>query len=155
MSSPYEYIFHRNPNFSKLKVFGCLCYPWLGPYTSPKLDPKSKPCVFLGYSLSQSAYLCFEKSTSKIHVSRHVQFVESVFPYNSSSTAPSISSSYVSDWVPPIITVSSTPQQQLALSAPSQHRHADVSPSMGSSLCPLSSSSCTAEALPNTIISYS
>jgi hypothetical protein len=119
MSSPYESIFHRSPNFSKLKVFGCLCYPWLGPYTSHKLDPKSRPCVFLGYSLSQSGYLCFDKSKSKIHVSRHVQFVESVFPYNSSSTTPSISSSYVSDWDPPIITVSSTPQQQLALSAPS------------------------------------
>jgi len=155
MSSPYESIFHRNPNFSKLKVFGCLCYPWLGLYTSHKLDPKSKSCVFLGYSLSQSAYLCFDKSTSKIHVSRHVQFVESVFLYTSSSTAPSISSSYVSDWVPPIIIVSSTPQQQLALPAPSQHRHVDVSSSMGSSLYPLSSSSCTAKALPNTIISSS
>lgn len=119
MSSPYESIFHRSPNFSKLKVFGCLCYPWLGLYTSHKLDPKSKPCVFLGYSLSQSAYLYFYKSTSKIHVSRHIQFVESVFLYTSSFTAPSISSYYVSDWVPPIIIVSSTPQQQLALSAPS------------------------------------
>jgi hypothetical protein len=72
MSSPYESIFNTSPNFSKLKVFGCLCYPWLGPYTSNKLESKSQPCVFLGYSLSQSAYLCFDKSTNKLHVSRHV-----------------------------------------------------------------------------------
>lgn len=52
MSSPYESIFHKSPNFSKLKVFGCLCYPWLSPYTYHKLDSKSQPCVFLGYSLS-------------------------------------------------------------------------------------------------------
>jgi histone deacetylase 1/2 len=86
MSSPYESIFRKGPDFSKLKVFGCLCYSWLGPYASHKLESKSQPCVFLGYTLSQSAYLCFDKSTNKLHVSRHVQFVESVFSYNSYPT---------------------------------------------------------------------
>jgi len=147
MSSPYESIFHKSPNFSKLKVFGCLCYPWLGPYASNKLKSKSQPCVFLGYSLSQSAYLCFAKSTNKLHVSRHVQFVESVFPYNSYPTAPSNLPSPVSDWVPSLISVSSPPPQQLALSAPSSQRHADVSPSMVSSSCP----STTVGAIPSII----
>lgn len=63
--SLYELIFKNTPNYSKLKVFGCLCYPWLQPYSFHKLDPRSKPCVFRGYSLSQSAYLCFEPSPPK------------------------------------------------------------------------------------------
>ena len=29
LSSPFESIFHKMPNYSKPKVFGCLCYPWL------------------------------------------------------------------------------------------------------------------------------
>ena len=140
MSSPFESIFQRSPNFSKLKVFGCLCYPWLGPYTSHKLDSKSKPCVFLGYSLSQSAFLCFDKSTGKIHVSRHFQFVESVFPYQSCSTVPSRPSSSVSNWIPPTITVPSS-SPQLASSAPSLQHQLDASPPMGSSSHPPPSSS--------------
>ena len=37
--------------------------------------------MFVGYSLTQSAYLCLDPSTSKIYTSRHVNFVESVFPF--------------------------------------------------------------------------
>ena len=51
-SSPYEQIFATAPNYSKLKIFGCLCYPWLRPYSAHKLDTRSKPCVFIGYSLT-------------------------------------------------------------------------------------------------------
>ncbi|KAK0603857.1 hypothetical protein LWI29_009441 [Acer saccharum] len=35
-----------------------------------------------GYSLSQSAYHCLDLGTDRIFVSRHVTFVESVFPYS-------------------------------------------------------------------------
>lgn len=48
--SPYHCLFGSPPNYLKLRSFGCLCYPWLKPYTSHKLDPKSKPCIFIGYS---------------------------------------------------------------------------------------------------------
>jgi len=50
--SPYAVIFQHSPNYEKLRSFGCLCYPWLRPYTAHKLDPQSKPCIFLGYSLT-------------------------------------------------------------------------------------------------------
>lgn len=30
--SPWELIFHSSPNYSKLKIFGCGCFPWLKPY---------------------------------------------------------------------------------------------------------------------------
>lgn len=46
-----------------------------------KLDDRSQPCVFLGYSTSQSAYFCLHQPTGRIYVSRHVQFDESKFPF--------------------------------------------------------------------------
>lgn len=107
LSSPYELIFHKSPNYSKIKAFGCLCYLWLHPYTSHKLNPWSKPCVFLRYSLSQNAYLCLKPSTLKIYVSCHVQFVESVFPYTSLHIIlPRPTSTTISTWIPPVLTVS-------------------------------------------------
>ena len=60
LKSPFESLFGDIPNYLKLRVFGCLCYPWLRPYVKHKLEPRSRPCVFLGYSLTQSAYYCFD-----------------------------------------------------------------------------------------------
>ncbi|CAF2200969.1 unnamed protein product, partial [Brassica napus] len=62
-------------------IFGCLCFPWTKPYTSHKLDARSSPCVFLGYSTTQSAYYCLDRKTSRIYTSRHVVFHEYVFPF--------------------------------------------------------------------------
>ncbi|KAM2554344.1 hypothetical protein TB2_018473 [Malus domestica] len=58
--SPWELLFHKPPDYTTLKVFGCRCFPWLKPYTSSKLDLKSKPCVFLGYSLNHKGYRCLD-----------------------------------------------------------------------------------------------
>lgn len=48
--SHFQKLFAKAPNYDKLQPFGCLCFPWLKPYTSTKLQPKSASCVFLGYS---------------------------------------------------------------------------------------------------------
>ena len=55
LGSPFEKLFYKAHDPSKLCVFGCLCldcFPWLHLYSSHKLDPKSSPCVFLSYSLT-------------------------------------------------------------------------------------------------------
>lgn len=103
MDSPHVRLFGVTPNYSKLRVFGCLCYPWLRPYTTNKLQPRSTPCVFFGYSLTQSAYLCFDPSTSRMFVSRHVHFVENQFPFVSLA-APLSSEVEIQEpaWVPSI-----------------------------------------------------
>ncbi|CAA7017241.1 unnamed protein product [Microthlaspi erraticum] len=79
--SLYAKLFDQPPNYLKLRVFGSLCFPWLRPYTNHKLDDRSAACVFVGYSLSQSAYLCLHVATGRVYTSRHVQFVESSFPF--------------------------------------------------------------------------
>ena len=65
LGSSFEKLFHKVPDLSKICVFGCLCFPWLRPYSSHKLDPKSSPFFFLGYSLTQSAFICFDPILKK------------------------------------------------------------------------------------------
>lgn len=60
LDSPFHKLFNQPPNYTKLRTFGCLCFPWLWPYSAHKLDARSVACVFLGYSLTHSAYLCLE-----------------------------------------------------------------------------------------------
>lgn len=79
-------------DYKSLKAFGCNCFPWLKPYTSSKLDPKSKLCIFLRYNLNHKGYLCLHPFTHRLYVSRHVIFDESTFPLH---TLPSSPSKYV------------------------------------------------------------
>jgi len=81
MQSPYQILFNNPPNYNHLHSFGCLCFPWLRPYTTNKLQNRSKPCIFLGYSNYHHTYLCLDHSTNRIYISRHVQFIENSFSY--------------------------------------------------------------------------
>ncbi|KAK1424826.1 hypothetical protein QVD17_20164 [Tagetes erecta] len=110
--SPFEHLFKRSPDFSFLKIFGCRCYPHLRPYNKHKLDFRSIPCIFLGYSTSHHGYRCFDPSTDRIYIARHVRFDENFFPFrpnhNQVPTQPTptpdpYTSSYPTDLpIPPI-----------------------------------------------------
>ncbi|KAL1222307.1 Retrovirus-related Pol polyprotein from transposon RE1 [Cardamine amara subsp. amara] len=90
--TPYELLFHLRPNHLKLRIFGCLCCPWLRPYNSNKLQARSTPCIFLGYSPTQSGYFCYDHENARLYVSRHVQFHETIFPFQTQQNlAPSLS----------------------------------------------------------------
>lgn len=109
--SPYAKFFQKEPNYLKLRIFGCACYPWLRPYAKHKLDLRSLPCIFLGYSLTQSAYLCLHQPTGRIYTSRHVKFDETQFLCKPSSpsappTSDHSSPAYAS---PTIISLPSAP----------------------------------------------
>ena len=98
--SPFQKLFGRSPNYSNFRIFGCACFPWLRPYNNHKLDDRSLQCVFLGYSLTQSAYYCLHIPSGRIYVSRHVQFDESSFPF---STTVAKSSPVNIDASPPLV----------------------------------------------------
>jgi hypothetical protein len=85
---PYHLLFRKMPDYSLLRVFGCLCYPNLSATTPHKLSPRSAACVFLGYPPSQKGYRCLDLSTRKIIISRHVVFDETHFPFAASKPRP-------------------------------------------------------------------
>jgi hypothetical protein len=66
---------------SHLKVFGCITYVHVPDEKRSKLYPKAEKCIFIGYSLEQKTYRCFNPSTQKLQVSRDVVFDEMVSWY--------------------------------------------------------------------------
>lgn len=79
--STFFMLYQKDPDYSFLRVVGCLCFPFMRPYNSNKLDPRSLPCTFLGYSPFHKRYKCLADS-GKMYISRHVVFEETIFPFN-------------------------------------------------------------------------
>lgn len=48
--SPFELLYQTKSDYSCLRIFGCLYYPYTRLYLNSKLDVRSTPYVFLGYS---------------------------------------------------------------------------------------------------------
>lgn len=68
--------------YSIFRTFGARCYPYLKNYATDKFDPRSLPCIFLGYSDKHKGYQCLHQSTSRVYISRHVVFDENHFPFS-------------------------------------------------------------------------
>ncbi|KAG8492721.1 hypothetical protein CXB51_010467 [Gossypium anomalum] len=81
---PYELLHKSLPNYMHLRVFGCRCYPYLRPFNNHKLQFRSKPCVFLGYSPVHKGYKCLY-DIGRMFMSRHVVFDETCFPFAGST----------------------------------------------------------------------
>ncbi|XP_074293743.1 uncharacterized protein LOC141620890 [Silene latifolia] len=79
--TPLHILYHRNPSYSHIRVFGCLCYPLIPSTQINKLQARSLPCVFLGFPDQHRGYKCLDLRTNKIILSRHVRFDESTFPF--------------------------------------------------------------------------
>jgi hypothetical protein len=77
-ASPYFQLYQKEPDYQKLKVFGCKCYPLLRPISLHKLEYRSKPCIFLGYNYA--GYKCLDPISNKVYLSQHVVFDEQNFP---------------------------------------------------------------------------
>ncbi|XP_071700417.1 uncharacterized protein [Rutidosis leptorrhynchoides] len=84
--SPTQLLYHRIPTYDHLRVFGCLCYPLIPSTKINKLQPRSTPCVFLGFPTNHHGYKCYDLSTKKIIISRHVIFDETSLLFASHTT---------------------------------------------------------------------
>jgi hypothetical protein len=105
------------------------------------------PCLFLGYSLHQSAYLCYDLATKRMYVSRPVIFIEDWFPYTLESQIMSNASSWYHLGSSPASTSDHLPIPFQSL-ASSQSSLLSVSPSVSSSSVPSSSRPSTAPVQP-------
>jgi hypothetical protein len=88
-STPYFSLHGTHPLYEHLRVFGCKCYPNLSATAAHKLAPRSALCVFLGYSLHHKGYICLDRHTNHVIISRHVVFEESSFPFSEDPAPPS------------------------------------------------------------------
>lgn len=87
--SPYAKLFRQPPNYLKLRIFGCMCFRWVRSYTTYKLENQSVSCVFVGYSLTQNAYLCMDTATGHLYTSRPISRIDFLLCSNSPDTNPS------------------------------------------------------------------
>uniref|UniRef100_A0A2N9J2F8 Integrase catalytic domain-containing protein n=1 Tax=Fagus sylvatica TaxID=28930 RepID=A0A2N9J2F8_FAGSY len=62
-TTPYERLFGTAPNYSLLKVFGCVCFVLLQPHERTKLQPRSQLCCFLGYGLEEKGLILYQISS--------------------------------------------------------------------------------------------
>lgn len=81
MDTPFCKLFGKSPDYSILKIFECRCFPYLRNYVSQKLQPRSLPCMFIGYSPLHKGYRCLHPSTQRVYISRLIVFDELFLPY--------------------------------------------------------------------------
>jgi hypothetical protein len=85
--TPIHKLLGNNPDYSKLRVFGCTCWPNLRAYNDKKLSIRTSKCVFIGYNSSHKGYKCLDQSTWRIYISRDVVFDENIFPFEDSKAS--------------------------------------------------------------------
>ncbi|PKU70484.1 Retrovirus-related Pol polyprotein from transposon TNT 1-94 [Dendrobium catenatum] len=137
-NTPFQQLYNHPPAYSHMKIFRCLCYPWLRPYVHSKLTPLSRPCIFIGYALNQKGYRCMDIATRKVYTSRHVVFNESVFPFQQNQFTHTTGDTHKHNFVPPLLLVPSTllhntqPYNRTSYNSP-QPIHAEPTPEHSSS----------------------
>lgn len=79
--TPYEIVWNQTPEYSHMKVFGCLVYFKNTNMKGDKFEEKGKPGVFLGYPTGTKGYKVYDIENKRITVSRDVLFCEESFPF--------------------------------------------------------------------------
>lgn len=65
-NSPSEVLMHKPPDYSRLRIIGCLCYAAIK--TSDKLAPRALKCILLGYSYAKKAYKLYDLDNNKTNI---------------------------------------------------------------------------------------
>ncbi|KAA3482658.1 Retrovirus-related Pol polyprotein from transposon TNT 1-94 [Gossypium australe] len=97
--SPFKVLHDQDPIYDHLRVFECCCFLYLCPFLFHKLDFRSQPCIFLGYSSQHKGYQCLTPDR-KVILSLHVMFDENHFPFPKTVSGSSSSRPCVSIYVP-------------------------------------------------------
>ncbi|GKA44849.1 ribonuclease H-like domain-containing protein [Tanacetum coccineum] len=92
---PFTRLFGAQPDYSVLRVFGCLCYSHID--TNHKLGPRATPSIFLRHVANHFGYHYLDLNTNKIVISCHVTFDETVFPFPSTKSITTPSYDFLDD----------------------------------------------------------
>jgi hypothetical protein len=57
---PFEHLCGKTPDYSIIRLFGCVCYVLFAPHERTKLIAQSVECVFLSYSAEHKGYCCWD-----------------------------------------------------------------------------------------------
>ncbi|MCO5596583.1 hypothetical protein L7F22_050648 [Adiantum nelumboides] len=79
--TPKEKFTGKKPNVSHFKLFGCIAYVHLPDELRTKLDLKAERCFFIGYSVEQKGYKCYNPVTRQVSMRRDVVFDEMAIWY--------------------------------------------------------------------------
>ena len=66
----------KDVSYRHMKVFGCLAYVHVAKDKYKKLDPKTRPCIFLGYGDDEFSYRQWNLEEKKVIRSRDIVFME-------------------------------------------------------------------------------
>lgn len=83
---PYELLYNKSPDYTSLRIFGCLCYTADVSSAADKFNPRGLKCIFLGYPFGKKDYRVMHLESKKCYTSRDVIFVENVFPFHTIQT---------------------------------------------------------------------
>jgi hypothetical protein len=72
--SSFEFLYEKLPDYSSLRVFGCVCFVSLPSYKRNELEPQSQLCYFLSYGISQKGFRCYDPISRRLRISHHVEF---------------------------------------------------------------------------------
>ena len=140
--SPTHVLYHKAPTYTHLRVFGCLCFPLFPSSTIHKLQARSTPCVFLGYPSDHRGYKCYDISSRKIFVARHVVFDEAKFPFSQVHKPVPNTYSFLDTPVDPFLL------HQISTAAPSRPPSPAVHSASPGSVGPQPAASPTASPIP-------
>lgn len=127
--SPYEVLFKRRPDASRLRPFGCLAYKLVKKeFRAWKFGARARKCVLLGYNSGSKDYRLYDLHTRKVVSSRDVLFDENRMA--GSKVAPAEERLAPEQWGDQLARLASTPDDPPNPSrsepGPSNYRRATV-----------------------------
>ncbi|CAN1140144.1 Retrovirus-related Pol polyprotein from transposon TNT 1-94 [Linum perenne] len=79
--TPFEMLYSKSPDYTSLKVFGCLCYATSLDRGKTKFDSRARQGIFLGFVPGMKGYKVYDFNLKTIFVSRDVIFYENILPF--------------------------------------------------------------------------
>ena len=79
--TPHEVLFGKKPDYTHLKVFGCLCFVSTLNKDRKKFMQRAQKGVFIDYYPGKKGYKVYNLETKNVIVSKDVVFYEHHFPY--------------------------------------------------------------------------